>query len=279
MHTTPVLEQAGRARDPRWAWFLGQQSAVFIVGAAALAALRGLTGRDVHGLRAAPTWTEFGGYLVLVGLFVWGTTRALARATRGGAPPLGITFSVKRVLVMLAAFAIGFVWNAAPWLLAVWQGEVRFTALEPAPAAAAISLGLALGLSNAFFEESVIRAYVMQLWHERSIFFRVSVSALAFTLQHFGGEAPSVERFLYLAALGVVLGVVFAFRRHVDASTGLHAGWFYATLVPAGRPELGSWLALEGDLRPALASADLVLELLALLGLVWMAVRALRAWR
>lgn len=135
------------------------------------------------------------------------------------------------------------------------------------------ALTLGLVFANAWFEEVTSRAVPLRLWEERSVRWRRCVCALAFALQHLSGEAPSLPRLAHLLALGVLLGALDLVRGHVGLATGVHAGWFYATLLLAGRFEAGSWIAIDelepGAMGRALELADATLVAVALGLVAW----------
>lgn len=249
---------ASLSRAAAWRWFVVQQIVVFLVSAAALWAVGALTGRRLHGLQDAPTITDLASYLIVTCAIVAGTAAMLRRALRDPSATLAIAPTAARLRDFAVAFGVGLGANSLPWLVPALLGQVelrRFEVLRWQP----IAVGIAIALANALFEEATMRAFPMQIFRHRSATFRLVVPALAFAAQHFVGEPPTLQRFAYLGALGVLFGLAWLVRPHAWCSGGLHAGYFYASLVAAGHADAGSWLGVSGDLSTTYEVADTAL--------------------
>lgn len=241
-----------------WRWFVVQQIVVFFVSATALWAVGALTGRRLHGLQDTPTITDLASYLIVTCAIVAGTAAMLRRALRDSSATLALAPTAARLRDFAVAFGVGLGVNSLPWLVPALLGQVELRLVEVLRWQP-IALGIAIAIANALFEEATMRAFPMQVFRDRSATFRLVVPALAFAAQHFVGEPPTLQRFVYLAALGVMFGLAWLMRPHAWCSGGLHAGYFYASLVPAGRTDAGSWLGVSGDLSRAYEVADTAL--------------------
>jgi membrane protease YdiL (CAAX protease family) len=236
--------------------FALQQALIFGIGAGALYAIRRMTGRDLHGLADAPTLLELVGYVVVCGAVVALSAWLLRRADPSG-PGLGLTFGGTSARDVALGFAIGFAWNAMPWLwVLVGQGGGVSDALwmgAPGPWLPAC-IGFGIGLANAAFEELTSRAFPMQLWRDQRAWFRLGLPAACFALQHLTSGALDSLRLLNLFCLGIVFGWAFLVRGGPWLGLGLHAGYFQASLAASGRFEAGAWMSI--DRGPSYAAFD-----------------------
>lgn len=249
---------------------LALQQLVLIGGlGCVMAAARALTGRNLRGLQDAPQPVDLLLYAATVAALVYVSWR-IARHSAAGAR-LGLGLDWGRAGVAVLGFGIGAFANALPWGLALLLGDAVVTAraeLAAAQTLPAVALGLVLAWANAWFEEATSRAAPLTILREWPAWRAVGVSALCFALMHGIGEVLDPLRCAYLAALGVVFGAAFMWQGHVWLGTGLHAGWFWASLVPSGRLEGGALLALRGNVGVYVMVSDLLLIAAALL-LLW----------
>ncbi|TAJ24777.1 MAG: CPBP family intramembrane metalloprotease [Planctomycetota bacterium] len=249
----------------RVGYFALQQALIFGLGAGALYAIRRLTGRNLHELADAPTLPELGGYVAVCGSVVALSAWLLRRADPNG-PGLGLALDRARLRDVALGFALGFAWNALPWLwVLVGQGGRVTDALwlgDLGPWLPAC-IGIGIGLANAAFEEITSRAFPMQLWRDQRAWFRLALPAACFALQHLTAGALDPLRLLNLFALGIVFGWAFLVRGSPWLGIGLHAGYFQAALAPSGRFDSGAWMSLDrGPSYAVFDAATLVLATL-----------------
>lgn len=254
---------------------LALQQLLLIAGLGSLMALaQALTGRTLRGLADAPSPGDLALYAASVAALVF-ISRRIARARSPGVP-LGLGLTRARARSAGLGFGLGALANALPWASALLLGDATITArveLASGRGLAPIALGLGLAWANAWFEEATSRAAPLTILRPWAPWRAVAVSALCFGLMHGIGETLAPLRLAYLAALGVLLGAAYVGCGHVWWGAGLHAGWFWASLLPSGRFHGGALLALEGNVSAYVLTSDLLLMAAALGVLIHLARR------
>jgi membrane protease YdiL (CAAX protease family) len=183
---------------------------------------------------------------------------------------LGLGLSPGRLKQGLLGFLVGAAANSLPWLVAWASGAARLEAhlLDGEhPLGPALWLGILAGTLNATFEEATSRAAPLALLRPWPAWRSAALSALLFALMHALGEALSPARLFYLFSLGVLLAWAYVATGHIWLGVGLHAGWFWASLLPSGRFHAGAALELRGAVGVYVLISDALLGLLALLAL------------
>ena len=226
---------------PRWLALAIQQATVFTVGAAFLFATRLFTGRRLRGGQDPLGAADAAAYAVLL-IAVVAFTVWFHRRVRGG--PLGLALDTRRAALFAAGLAAGALLNAWPWLIALATGEAVI--LYSTAAGGAIALGLSIALANAFLEEVTSRAFPLRLFDDWPVPRAILLSAALFALQHFTEGPLRIDSVIYLTALGVIFAAAYVATGNIWLGTGIHAGYFYASVIPTGRAHLGAWFATGG---------------------------------
>ncbi|MDX2183697.1 MAG: CPBP family glutamic-type intramembrane protease [Gemmatimonadaceae bacterium] len=254
----------------RWipvAALLAQQCGLVLVLGSAMQLLHRLTGRTLRGLADTPTGGDLVVYACVTGALCWASLR-FAERVRGDAR--GAAWRGAPA-VFVGGFVLGAACNAAPWLLAIGQGDARVVSWRPPEmSSAAVFLGVVLAWWNAAFEEITSRAVPHRLLAHWGPASSAAVVAAAFALMHGIGESLNPSRLVYLWSLGVVLSTCWIATQRIALGTGLHAGWFWASFIPSGRFESGAVLALDGRVGPYVLWTDRLLTVVALSALVWL---------
>src|SRR5690606_24487500 len=120
---------------------------------------------------------------------------------------------------------------------------------DPSSAGLVIVSAWFLLLLQAVMEETVNRAFPMNLWHDRSILFRLLVPATFFVLIHLASEPFSAGRVVLLFTAGLFHGLAFALTGAVWLTSGLHFGANVAAFSVSGIWHAGAIVSIEG--RPA----------------------------
>lgn len=255
-------------------WLLVAQQLLLVATLlAVMLAHRDMTGRQLHGLADAPRAVDLLVYLAVTGVLTWASYRLVQRASPGTS--LGLRPSLGRLKQGLLGFLIGAAANSLPWLLAWASGAARLEGHLFDGAHSIVPgflMGLLVGVLNATFEEATSRAAPLALLRPWPAWRAAAVSSLLFALMHALGEVLSPARLIYLCSLGVLLAWAYLASGHIWLGVGLHAGWFWASLLPSGRFHAGAALALQGDVGGYVLASDALLGLLALFAL-W------RLWR
>lgn len=246
-----------------------QQLVLALVLGAAMRGVQALTGHALRGLADAPGLVDLTAYAIITVALAVAGVRFVGRVhpTR----PLRWHAMAGRPSAWLMGFAIGAAANAAPWLLALANGDARLVAWRPsALGLGPVILGFALAWWNAGFEEVTSRAVPHRLLTDWSPVPATLVVAACFALLHGIGETLTPGRLLYLWSLGVVLSTCWLATGGVALGTGVHAGWFWASFVPSGRFASGALLHIDGRVGPYVQWADRLLLITALVALVWL---------
>lgn len=263
---------AGRLKQSPWAVFLLHQGVVFVSAFAFISAIRRLTGRDIH-LGREPIGLAGGIALVVLSTAIIAFTVWLYRWAKGAdAPPLGIGFSVRRSLELLAGLVFGFVFAGLPWAISLWNGGAAvtdrigayFTGLS---AVGMIAGGFFLLFLQGVMEEVTNRAFPMRLWDHRPLLYRLIVPAVFFAALHLAGEGFEFERAFVLVVFAVALGLAYALTGNIWLASGIHVGGNVAIFSMTGLWHAGAVVSVSGE--PAWPVWVGALGMLVVMGLVF----------
>jgi membrane protease YdiL (CAAX protease family) len=258
-----------RALSAPWPALLTQQLGLVAVLGLAMRGLQWATGRNLRGLADRPHLVDLLVYAVVTSALI-GASIALARGVEPSALPSWRSM-LGRWRSLGVGFVIGATLNTIPWTLAVVRGDATVgDAFSGRVTATAVLTGLLLAVWNAGFEEVTSRAVPLTITRRWRPAYSVIVTSLLFALMHGIGESLSPSRVLYLFSLGVVFAICWVVTGSVALGTGVHAGWFWASLVPSGRAASGALLQVDGDVGRYVQWTDTVLAVVAIAGIAWL---------
>jgi hypothetical protein len=242
------------AKNHRWLVFLTHQGLIFLTAVVLLTSVRRLTGRSIH-LGQDPIGLIDGSALIILSIGVVVFTRALYHWVRGkNATPLGISFSLRRFVDLIAGLLIGFAFIILPYVSALLTRTAtihdRITAhFDNLTTARIIAVAFFLLLMQSVTEETANRAFPMRLWEDSPLWFRVLIPSFFFAAIHLAGEGFSFERFGILLLAGVTQSFAYAITGNIWLASGLHAGANLASFFPTGLWHAGAIVALVGHVR------------------------------
>jgi membrane protease YdiL (CAAX protease family) len=260
---------AGWLRQNPWAVFLLHQLVIFAAAWSFLTAVRKISGRSIH-LGQDPIGFIDGAALVLLSVAVVAFTLWLYRWARGAdARPLGIGFSIRRFLELLAGLVLGAVFAILPWLIALWNGTAAVTDrvgahFDDFSVVGMVAAGAFLLFVQGVIEEVTNRAFPMRIWEHRPLFFRLLVPAVFFAALHLADEQFSVQRVGILFAFAVILGLAYALTGNIWLASGFHVGGNIATFSISGLWHAGAVVNIAG--QPAYSPWVGVSVMLAVMG-------------
>jgi uncharacterized protein len=255
-----------------WAAFFIHQLAIFALAVGFLSAVRKLSGRNIH-LGAEPIGLFDGFALIALSVAVIYLTNLFYRWLKGkDAAPLGIAFSARRLLDLIIGLLIGFAFIIAPWINAVLRGTASVTDRIDAhfdgfSIFRIFTFAFVLLLVQGIMEETVNRAFPMNLWKHRALLFRLIIPSVFFALIHLADEQFGFERFAVLIMAGIIQGIAYALTGNVWFSSGLHTGANLASFSITGLWHAGAIVALSG--YSSVPNWLMILILLILLSLIF----------
>lgn len=262
----------GWIRQNPWAVFLVHQLIIFAAAWSFLTAVRRVTGRSIH-LGRDPIGFIDGVALVLLSAAVISFTIWLYHWAKGpDATPLGIGFSIRRFLELIAGLVFGAVFAILPWMISLWNGTAAVTDradehFDGFSVFGMAGIGTFLLFVQGVMEEVTNRAFPMRIWEHRPLLFRLVVPAVFFAALHLADEQFSIERVGILFAFAVILGLAYALTGNIWLAVGLHVGGNIATFSISGLWHAGAVVNIAG--QPAYSPWVSVLVMLAVLGAVF----------
>lgn len=241
-----------RLRQNTWAIFLLHQAVIFVSAFTFISAVKRLTGRDIH-LGQEPIGLAGGIALVALSIGVIAFTIWIYRWSKGpDAPALGIGFSIRRFLDLLAGLVIGSVFAFLPWAISLYTGAAAVTDrigahYDNLSAAAMIACGFFLLFIQGVMEEVTNRAFPMRLWEHRPLLYRLIVPAVFFAAIHLAGEGFSFERTVVLVVFAVALGLAYALTGNIWLAAGIHVGGNIAIFSMTGLWHAGAVVSVSGE--------------------------------
>ena len=234
-----------------WAAFLLHQLAIFALAVGFLAAVRRLSGRNIH-LGAEPIGFLDGIALIALSVGVIYLTNLLYHRLKGKtAAPLGIALSPRRFLELIIGLVIGSAFVIAPWISALLRKTAAITDridahFDGLSIARIFAFAFILLLVQGVMEETVNRAFPMRLWQHRALLFRLIIPAVFFALIHLADENFSFERFAVLMTGGIIQGIAYVLTGNIWFSSGLHTGANLAGFSMTGLWHAGALVSVSG---------------------------------
>lgn len=234
-----------------WAAFFLHQLFIFALAVSFLSTVRKLSGRNIH-LGAEPIGLIDGILLIALSVAVIYLTNLFYHWLKGkDAPALGIAFSPRRFLDLIAGLIVGFAFAVAPWINAILRNTATITDRIDAhfdgfSIARIFMTAFILLLVQGIMEETANRAFPMKIWEHRALLFRLIVPSVFFALIHLADENFSFERFAVLIIAGIIQGVAYALTGNVWFASGLHTGANVASFSITGLWHAGAVVSVSG---------------------------------
>ncbi len=222
------------------------QAIVLGAGVTFLSGVRVFSGKVLKDGRDPFGAAEAIAYATLLAALAAFTIRLYRKLTGSDSVLLGLKLTRPRLI----AFGIGAIAATAfrswPWLLSIATG--RAVIVDRLAAPRALALGIFIAVSTAVFEEIASRAFPIRLFSRWPALRLTMLSAMLFVVQHILDEPLSVIAVLYLASIGAIFGAAYVMTGNIWLGAGLHAGFYYASVIPSGVTNLGSWYRLAGTM-------------------------------
>ncbi|MBK5260801.1 MAG: CPBP family intramembrane metalloprotease [Thermoanaerobaculia bacterium] len=222
------------------------QAIVLGAGVAFLSGVRAFSGRTLRGGHDPFGAVDAIVYSVLLAALVALTIRLYRNLTDSDSGSLGLKLTRRRVIAFGTGAVVAMAFRSWPWLLSIATGSAVIIDRVAAPRG--LILGVFIAVSTAVFEEIASRAFPIRLFSGWPALRLTMLSATLFVLQHILDERLSVIAVLYLASIGTIFGAAYVMTGNIWLGAGLHAGFYYASVIPSGVTNLGAWYRVAGTM-------------------------------
>lgn len=164
------------------------------------------------------------GFLTFQLLFFVGAWGIAKGQGKPGLAAWGLDTKKRLLLHLLVGMMMGVVLYGSTFLLSLWLGSERLTAIPPfAAMATPLSLFAFGNFFSSFAEDVLTRGYVFHHLYDRvSRVALVLLSAVVYLLNHIYRLDDGIETYLYLFVLGVVFAIPLLLTKRLWFTGGMH---------------------------------------------------------